>query len=169
MFALSPERWQALSPYLDDALDMCKEEREALLASLRAKDSDLADALQSLLDEHQELDREKFLEQDQVPLQQFSALAGQVLGAYTLVSPLGQGGMGSVWLARRNDGRFERQAAVKFLNVALIGRGGEERFKKRRKNSRPAYPSPYRRTAGRGSVFEWPALSSAGVCQRSAH
>ena len=89
----------------------------------------MADALQSLLDEHQELDREKFLEQDQVPLQQFSALAGQVLVLHP-VSPLGQGGMGSVWLARRNDGRFERQAAVKFLNVALIGRGGEERFKR---------------------------------------
>ena len=38
--------------------------------------------------------------------------------------------MGSVWLAERNDGRFERQVAVKFLNIALIGKGGEERFKR---------------------------------------
>ena len=38
--------------------------------------------------------------------------------------------MGSVWLAERSDGRFERQAAVKFLSIALAGGGGEERFKR---------------------------------------
>jgi tetratricopeptide (TPR) repeat protein len=38
--------------------------------------------------------------------------------------------MGSVWLARRSDGRFERQAAVKFVNIALAGRATEQRFKR---------------------------------------
>jgi tetratricopeptide (TPR) repeat protein len=38
--------------------------------------------------------------------------------------------MGGVWLARRSDGRFEGQAAVKLLNASLIGRAGEERFKR---------------------------------------
>ncbi len=38
--------------------------------------------------------------------------------------------MGSVWLARRNDGRFERQVALKFLNIALLGKEGEDRFKR---------------------------------------
>ena len=38
--------------------------------------------------------------------------------------------MGSVWLAERNDARFERKVAVKFLKIALIGRAGEERFKR---------------------------------------
>jgi serine/threonine protein kinase len=38
--------------------------------------------------------------------------------------------MGSVWLARRSDGRFERQAAVKFVSLAIAGRGTEERFKR---------------------------------------
>ena len=38
--------------------------------------------------------------------------------------------MGSVWLAQRSDGRFDRKAAVKFLSAALIGHGGEERFKR---------------------------------------
>ena len=32
--------------------------------------------------------------------------------------------MGSVWLARRSDGRFEGQVAIKFLNVGLVGRAG---------------------------------------------
>ena len=47
-------------------------------------------------------------------------LAGQSF-ANTLISAIGHGGMGSVWLAHRNDGRFERKAAVKLLNVALKG------------------------------------------------
>jgi len=38
--------------------------------------------------------------------------------------------MGTVWLAERSDGRFERKAAVKFLNLAVTGRGLEERFKR---------------------------------------
>lgn len=38
--------------------------------------------------------------------------------------------MGAVWLAERSDGRFQRRAAVKFLSLALAGRGGEQRFKR---------------------------------------
>ena len=57
-------------------------------------------------------------------------LAGQTIGPYTLISQIGQGGMGSVWLAERSDGRFERRVAVKFLNIALMGKSGEERFKR---------------------------------------
>jgi tetratricopeptide (TPR) repeat protein/tRNA A-37 threonylcarbamoyl transferase component Bud32 len=58
------------------------------------------------------------------------SIAGQVVGAYTLVSEIGHGGMGSVWLAVRNDGRFEGRVAVKFLNVALAGRASGERFRR---------------------------------------
>ncbi len=38
--------------------------------------------------------------------------------------------MGSVWLARRSDGRFEGRAAVKLLNASLVGHAGEERFRR---------------------------------------
>jgi serine/threonine protein kinase len=54
----------------------------------------------------------------------------EAIGPYRLISKLGQGGMGQVWLAERSDGRFERKAAVKFLNVALMGQVGEDRFKR---------------------------------------
>jgi tetratricopeptide (TPR) repeat protein len=57
-------------------------------------------------------------------------LAGQTIGAYTLEAPLGMGGMGTVWRARRSDGRFEGFVAVKLLNLALIGPRGDERFRR---------------------------------------
>src|SRR5262249_40608066 len=44
--------------------------------------------------------------------------------------PIGQGGTGSVWVAERCDGRFHGRVAVKLLNIALIGRAGEERFRR---------------------------------------
>ena len=37
--------------------------------------------------------------------------------------------MGSVWLARRSDGRYEGQAAVKLLNLGALGSGGAERLR----------------------------------------
>ena len=58
------------------------------------------------------------------------SLAGQTVGAYTLESQIGQGGMGSVWLASRNDGRFEGRVAVKFLNANFVGRAAEERLRR---------------------------------------
>jgi serine/threonine-protein kinase len=130
MSALSPDQWQILSPYLDEALGMTDEERSAWLSSLRAQNPGLADQLEALFHEQRTLSEEGFLETRPVGVPGRSGLAGQRLGAYTLLSQIGQGGMGSVWLAERNDGRFERRVAVKFLNLALMGKSGEERFKR---------------------------------------
>jgi serine/threonine-protein kinase len=47
-----------------------------------------------------------------------------------VLAPIGHGGMGSVWLAQRSDGRFEGREALKFLNAALVGRAGTERFRR---------------------------------------
>ncbi|MBZ5574111.1 MAG: protein kinase [Acidobacteriia bacterium] len=130
MSTLTPEQWQSLSPYLDQALAMTDDERAAWLASLGDQNPALAAQLAVLLEEHRLLAQEGFLENGPGALPGAPGLAGQTIGPYTLLSQIGQGGMGSVWLAERNDGRFERRVAVKFLNVALVGRGGGERFKR---------------------------------------
>ena len=129
---LTPERWRAVGPYLDHALDMSGEDRTAWLAFVETQDRTLAADLRELLKEHDRLHESQFLERS-VPLPPhagLSALTGQVFAAYRLVSRIGQGGMGSVWLAERCDGRFEGRAAIKLLNVALMGRTGQERFRR---------------------------------------
>jgi len=130
---LSAERWRVLSPYLDEALDMPTRDRGAWLAAIFARDAALAGDLQKLLAEQHLIQESKFLEE---PVSRAArpapapSLAGHTIGAYRLLSPIGQGGMGSVWLAERCDGRFEGRVAVKLLNIALIGRAGEERFRR---------------------------------------
>jgi len=109
---------------------MTDDARAAWLSSLGEQDPALAAQLGALLDEHRLLAQEGFLENGRFALPNSTGLAGQTLGPYTLISQIGQGGMGSVWLARRSDGRFERQAAVKFVSIALAGRATEERFKR---------------------------------------
>jgi serine/threonine protein kinase len=130
MSKLSPDQWQALSPRLDEALGMTDDERSTWFSTLRAENPTLAHQLEILLQEHRVLSEEGFLDERPVELPGATGLAGQTFGVYTLVSQIGHGGMGTVWLAERNDGRFERRVAVKVLNIALMGKGGEERFKR---------------------------------------
>jgi eukaryotic-like serine/threonine-protein kinase len=125
------ERWQALSPLLDRALALDVVERARWLTALRADEPALADELIALLHDAAALERERYLEAPpDAPGAAVSSLAGQTFGAYTLEAPLGHGGMGSVWLARRSDGRFEGKVAIKLLNAALVGRASEGRFRR---------------------------------------
>jgi serine/threonine protein kinase/tetratricopeptide (TPR) repeat protein len=122
------DEWRLLSPLLDQALTLDGEERQSWI---RAQEPGIAYRLEILLLEHSVLASDGFLETGIVDLPSTTAtLAGQTIGAFEVVSQVGQGGMGSVWLARRSDGRFERQVALKFLNIALLGKEGEDRFKR---------------------------------------
>jgi eukaryotic-like serine/threonine-protein kinase len=130
METLSPEQWLTLKPYLEQAFEMSEAERAEWLSTINAQDPALGAQLASLMNEHSVLSDAGFMDKSALSPPSAAGLAGQVVGSYTLVSLIGQGGMGSVWLAERTDGRFERRVAVKFLNLALVGRANEERFKR---------------------------------------
>ena len=131
MTRFSHEDWPALSRLLDEALELPERARASWLASQRAQNPVLAAELEALLDHESTMDRADFLGENQAgKLPQWSTLAGQTFGSYAIERPLGQGGMGSVWLARRDDGRFEGAAAIKFLSLAVAGPVGEERFRR---------------------------------------
>ena len=127
---LRPEQWQQISPYLDEILGLCEGARSAWMESFRAEKPELAELLQDLLKEHSAAERKHFLEGTLLPAANHPSLAGQTIGPYRLISPIGEGGMGTVWLAERSDGRFERRVAVKFLRFSLASQGAAERFKR---------------------------------------
>ena len=125
--------WALLSPLLDELLDLLEPERQARLDEMRETNPELGDELAALLADSQSAQAKGFLAKPLLnPVDSVSdgTLAGQRLGAYVLESPLGQGGTGSVWRARREDGRFEGAVAIKLLHLSLLGRARAERFKR---------------------------------------
>jgi len=125
MGTIDRDRWRLLEPLLDSALELPVEERESWMSALREQSPTLAAELTLLLSGERVADQRGFL-LDEVG----SKLNGLRLGAYTLERQLGQGGMGTVWLARRTDGQFDGYAAVKLLNLGLLSPTGEARFKR---------------------------------------
>jgi len=128
MTGIAWTHWHILSPLLDELLELDLPRRTDRLTDIRRGDGRLADELEALLAEEGAVDREAFLEGS--ALSGEAALGGRIVGSYTLDTLLGQGGMGSVWLAHRSDGRFAGRVAVKFLNLALVARSGAERFRR---------------------------------------
>ena len=57
-------------------------------------------------------------------------LAGRRMGAYVLAEEIGRGGMAVVHRARRADGVFEQEVAVKVLGVGLLPTSAGERFRR---------------------------------------
>ena len=129
-----PSGWQRLSPLLDELLDLPEPARAERLAALGAQDAALAAQLAALLAQDAALAQAGFLDKPALPglaaLQQAGAwlAAGLAVGPYTLLRLLGEGGMGSVWLAQRSDGRYDAQVAIKFLHSGLLAAGQAERF-----------------------------------------
>jgi serine/threonine-protein kinase len=122
------DAWASISPLLDEALALAPEAREAWLIELFARAPEAAATVRGYLQDLARLNSEGFLDGAATAAFPEATLAGKRIGAYTLERRLGYGGMGTVWLAHRSDGRYEGRAAVKLLNAALIGHPAEQRF-----------------------------------------
>jgi serine/threonine-protein kinase len=123
------DRWKALSPLLDDLLELNGRARQQRLAMIQATDPGLAADLSRLMDLEEE--RPDFMSQPVVS-GDVGMQAGDEIGPYKLVSPLGEGGMGQVWLAVRADGLYERRVAIKLLRPGLGDMGLHARFSRER-------------------------------------
>ncbi len=122
-----PTPWAEVSPYLDQALELDPAQRDSWLAALKESEPAVAAELHELLALHAANRASGFMERS--PLASEESLSGVQIGSYTLVRLLGRGGMGSVWLARRSDGKFEGQVAVKLLERRGLKRDAATQIK----------------------------------------
>ena len=116
------EHWPAISARLDEALSLSSDERIAWLDALSESDA-IKNEVRSLLAETANVETADFLQTlPKLTLQPEAvagsdpgdiAAAGAAIGPYRLLSALGHGGMGAVWLAERIDGQPRRKIALK--------------------------------------------------------
>ena len=118
MANLDSNLWRRVSPYLDEALELDPPVREPWLANLEREQPEIGRELRKLLNLHTAVRSSGFLEGS---LLSPDSLIGEKIGAYTVERLLGRGGMGSVWLGRRSDEKFEGKAAVKLLERRGLG------------------------------------------------
>ena len=136
---LDPTQAARLSALLDDALARPPDARAAWLAELDDRDPLAGAHLRGLLASLSAAQAEGLLEGRGFADAGFAAalgtddtLAGRQIGPYRVLQPIGQGGMGTVWLAERADGLFERKVALKLVHLALVGSVLAERFARER-------------------------------------
>lgn len=121
----------AMDALLDAVLDLAPAEQAAWLAQLMSERPERAVALKALLAAEPELDQQRFLERGPPHfMAEAPTLAGHTAGPYVLERLLGDGGMGSVWLARHGGRATDAQVAVKLLKLELLTPVGSARFRR---------------------------------------
>jgi serine/threonine-protein kinase len=113
-------RWQRLEELFFAALERPAEKRSAFLAG-HAGDDDLRDEVLAMVAAHERTAGagvEGWLARAAAAAARPGPpLAGTCVGPWRLLSPLGEGGMGQVYLAERADGEFQQTVAVKLLRA----------------------------------------------------
>jgi serine/threonine protein kinase len=114
---MTPEQWQKVEAVLQQALDAPAQDRASFLDEACSGDQLLLEEATSLLKAYEEVGdfiEEPAIAQDaRLIIGAANDKIGQELGAYKIVSRLGAGGMGEVYLAE--DSRLGRQVAIKIL------------------------------------------------------
>jgi serine/threonine protein kinase/Tfp pilus assembly protein PilF len=121
-----PGRWLQLRELLDGALDLPAGEREKYVAE-SCRDDEMREQLLSILavyDSRSLLDRPPTLDATHPTLD-----VGQMVGAWRIESRLGEGGMGTVFLASRSDDTFSKKVALKLLRGGWLSEDARQRFR----------------------------------------
>lgn len=119
------ESWQRVRNLFDQLVGLPPDQWSSALTALGVEDTVLrADVLAMLQADQSDLLKTSLAGQvpdvlenmiNDADDQHRQSLAGRRVGAFRLLREIGQGGMGTVWLAERVDGQFRQQVAIKLI------------------------------------------------------
>jgi len=116
--------WPAINTLLDEALNLPASEHATWLAGLVGERGAHREALRMLLAQQAEIETDDFLQEipqlniDAAQAPAHALSEGSHVGVYRLISEIGRGGMGTVWLAERSDAMTKRRVALKLPRIA---------------------------------------------------
>jgi len=130
------DQWERVKAGFHAALEVPPAERDAFVARTHADDAELRAQIGSLLASHHDAD--DFLETPAVALMddttafRDAAMPRERIGPYRMLTEIGRGGMGAVYLATRDDGQFTQRVAIKLIKRgmdtdAIVARFRQER------------------------------------------
>jgi len=132
--ALDPQRLEELFHAVSE-LD--EAQRAEYLAVHCAGDQALREAVENLLEAGCQADAQELLNAPAMHVEALNLAADaelpiERLGPYRILSRLGVGGMGIVYLAERDDDQFRKQVAIKVIPLGAVDREVVRRFRRER-------------------------------------
>ena len=169
---MNAERHQRVMDLLGEALEREPESRAAWIEAACAGDQVLCDDVMRLL--AQQTSAAQFLEESPLAAavgtekSDARSLVGEHIGLYKIISEIGRGGMGTVYLAERDDQQFTRRVAVKLIKRGMDTDFVVQRFRNERQILAKSGSSEHRPATRRRRNGSRPALLHHGVCRGPA-
>jgi serine/threonine protein kinase len=127
---MPPERWERAREILAEALERDEARRDTYLTYACAGDAELRAEIDSLLAAHAGRGAVDQIADavSRVIVASDEHLIGRRVGPYRLTRVINQGGMGTVFLAEREDGQFEQRVALKLIRMGMHSEAVVRRF-----------------------------------------
>ena len=127
---MSAERWSRLEDLFHQMLELPPDRRTAALAAACGDDEGLRTEVERLL--KADAQASAFVGQATAGVERVAASVlppDTHIGAHRIVRELGRGGMGTVFLAERDDAQFQMRVAIKLIKRGMDTDAVLERFR----------------------------------------
>jgi len=131
---LTQTRWSRLENLFDAAVDLAPDERAAFLDRTCAQDDQLRSEVEALIAANATGGArvQQLISDAAGKALASTATDANHIGPYRILSTIGHGGMGEVYLAERSDAEFEQRVAIKLLHKTMVTSELLQRFRSER-------------------------------------
>jgi len=133
----TPARWEQIDKVVAAALELPAPERDTYVDSVCGAGTPLSTEVRALIRAYEQagdfLDSVTYRGNASAIEAEAGSFEGRRAGPYRLIRVIGRGGMGMVYLGRRDDEQFEKEVAVKLIDPALYSPSLMRRFQHERR------------------------------------